>query len=251
MSKAFHIIALFLLFALPGTASGQSPQEVHESATRSIATEASAQEDVLHWTDKRDGLSSEIRDLKLMDAWLEFQITKYKRYIARQEAVIEELKLRKEEAKRIGMELEPYLEVVVDRLEERVAEDPPFLPEERAQRIAFLRESLDDYHLSLSEKLRRVLEALQVETEYGRSVETTSRELALNGVPTRVAVLRLGRSGLYYLTEDGSKAGFWDRGTKSWRPLEPEFARTLLNAREMAERKRALELLVLPIGETQ
>ncbi|MCJ2163389.1 MULTISPECIES: DUF3450 domain-containing protein [unclassified Pseudodesulfovibrio] len=245
-------IAVALLLLSPISAKGAAtPEEVHADLTRAVASEAEAQSKYVDWTDKKLEMSDEIRDMKAMDDWLGFQNKKYAKYIERQKVVIAELERRKEEAKRIRMELEPFLETVVDTLDGFVARDLQFLPEERQARIAFLHTSLDDYRLSLSEKLRRVFEALLVETEYGRNIATTTRELPIDGNPTRVSVFRLGRTALFYLAADGSAAGVWDKASSSWRPLSQEYARTLRRARDMAERKRAVELLDLPIGAAQ
>lgn len=239
--------ALLLLMPL-GAYGATAPQEVQAAMAGAVESEARAQAKYTGWTDKKAAMADDIRDMKAMDDWLNFQTKKYTRYIEKQKSVIAELERRKEEAKKIRMQLEPFLETVVDTLEEFVAQDLPFLSEERQQRIAFLRNSLDDYRLSLNEKLRRVFEALVVETEYGRNVATTTRDLDLASGPTQVSVFRLGRTALFYQASDGSAAGFWDKATNSWKPLDQEFARTLRRARDMAERKRAVELLELPIG---
>lgn len=245
----FLFSALILTLALcPAAAAGSSALDVHQQAAGAVTAESRAQAEYQQWADDRETLSAEVRDMKAMDDWLEFQNRKYKKYVKRQEAAIAELERRKEEAKRIRRELEPFLESVVTQLEAFVAEDLPFLAEERAQRLKFLHESLDDYHLQLSEKLRRVFEVLLVETEYGRSVSTETGQLDLDGSSTRVAFFRLGRTALFYQTADGSEAGMWDRQAKGWRPLDANFARTLQLARDMAGRKRAVELLRLPLG---
>lgn len=248
MSFKRTLVLSFLLLLPSVVGAAATPKEVHKQMTLALASEAKAQEQYVKWTDEKISLSADIRDMKATDAWLEFQTEKYARYIKKQEAVIAELQRRKEEAKRIRMELEPFLETVVNTLEQFVASDLPFLAEERAMRIAFLRDSLDDYRLGLSEKLRRVFEALFIETEYGRNISATTTELNLNGVPTRVSVFRLGRTALFYHAVDGSTAGVWDRDTASWKELDAAFARTLRRAKDMADRKRAVELLDLPIG---
>jgi len=239
---------LSLLLLLSATATAATPKEVHSQVTKAVSAEAKAQAQYARWSDERASLSADIRDMKAMDAWLEFQTKKYEKYVAKQQEVIAELERRKEEAKRIRMELEPFLETVYTTLEQFVADDLPFLAEERTRRLAFLRDSLDDYRLGLSEKLRRVFEALLIETEYGRNVSASTEELELNGVPTRVSVFRLGRTALYYHAIDGTAAGYWNQETASWEPLDASFARTLRRAKDMADRKRAVELLDLPIG---
>ena len=53
------------------------------------------------------------------------------------------------------------------RLEESVARDLPFLTEERSLRLASLRQELVRPDIAGAEKLRRLLEALQIEAQYG------------------------------------------------------------------------------------
>ncbi|MFV0421645.1 DUF3450 domain-containing protein [Oleidesulfovibrio sp.] len=243
-------LSLFALLLVPSTAAtASSPAKaVHEQATKAIAVESAAQQKYQQWTDQKEHIAADIRDMKAMDSWLEFQNKKYTKYIQKQEETISELERRKEEARRIKMELEPYLETVVDSLRQFVASDLPFLAEERARRLQFLQTSLDDYRLELSEKLRRVFEALLIEMEYGRNVATTTQELDINGAPTQVTIFRLGRTALFYQTTDNTQAGYWDRASGSWKPLNESYSRTLHRATEMAARKRAVELLDLPVG---
>ena len=49
--------------------------------------------------------------------------------------------------------------------------DLPFLPEERQTRIIQLQTLMERADVTLAEKYRRILEAYQVETEYGRTIE--------------------------------------------------------------------------------
>ncbi len=244
------LLAILLLLLPLSAAAERSPGTANRllaDVTTAIKTESAAQREYTAWDEQRDAASAELRDMKAMEDWLSFQNKKYTEYLKRQKAVIAELERRKEEVRRIRMELEPYLEVIVDRMDAFVGEDLPFLPEERQARVAFLRDSLSDYHLELSEKLRRVFEALHVETEYGRTVEVTTTELPVDGVPTQVSLFRLGRTALYYVTADGSGAGMWDQQGRSWKTLDGNAARTLRRAEEMAARKRAVELLDLPV----
>jgi hypothetical protein len=43
----------------------------------------------------------------------------------------------------------------------------------------------------------------------------------------------------------------WNAATQTWQSLDQDTARTLHKAEEMAARKRAVELLQLPIGKVQ
>ena len=251
MLQRIILVSCALLMTPALALAAQTAQAAHQKIVNAVSSEAKAQAMYTRWSDTKQETAAQIRDMKAMDSWLDFQNHKYAKYIEKQESVIAELKRRKEEAKRIRMQLEPFLEKVVDNLEQFVNEDLPFLREERQQRIVFLRTSLNDYRLELSEKLRRVFEALQVETEYGRTVASDTVEMDLNGTPTRVNMFRLGRTALFYRAADGSSAGVWDRDAGSWKTLGAEYARTLHRAVDMAQRKRAVELLDLPVGVAQ
>jgi len=227
------------------------PVEVQKSMEKAIRQSAEAQHEADQWALDRESLMADIRDLKMRQAWLTYQEEKYQTYVQKQASAIQDLKEKIREAEVIRFQLEPFLDDVLERLQTFVASDLPFLPEERQNRIQFLKDSLEDYHLSLSEKLRRVLEALQVEAEYGRTVEAREVTLTIDGRATRVMLLRLGRLGLYYHSLDDTMAGRWNRGSGAWEPLPASLARPLRYAREMAERKRAVELLNLPLEAVQ
>jgi hypothetical protein len=248
----FVTLPLLLLLLFAAQAQGNTQvKATHEKVVNAISVESAAQKQYEKWSEQKEEDSDEIREMKATEAWLKFQNEKYSRYLKKQKAVIAELLRRKEEAKKIKMQLEPFLEKIVDHLEAFVKTDLPFLQEERTRRIQFLHDSLNDYHLELSEKLRRVFEALLVETEYGQNVSTSVQELEIGGTPTQVTIFRLGRTALYYQTTDGSEVGIWDKNTKSWQTLDHSYSQTLHRAQDMADRKRAVELLELPLGATK
>ncbi|PLX96577.1 MAG: hypothetical protein C0620_02150, partial [Desulfuromonas sp.] len=160
-----------------------------------------------------------------------------------------DLKRQKEQMSLLRKELEPFLDSNVEQLHNDVANDLPFLDQERSERLAFLDQSLTDPDLALSEKLRRVLEALQVEADYGNSVEVTEQTLPLASGDTMVQVLRLGRIGLFYLSPNGDKVGQWDAQQRVWKPLPADYRDTVRVTIDIIEQKRAAELIDLPLPD--
>lgn len=75
----------------------------------------------------------------------------------------------------------------------------------------------------------------------------TSEKLDLQGQTTLVSVLRLGRTELFYLTKDGGQPGMWSPGDESWVELDTDFATALQTTMDIVERKRAAELIELPL----
>ena len=95
---------------------------------------------------------------------------------------------------RLRQGLEPYLDEVIERLAGFIEQDLDFLTEERNMRLQFISDSVNDYHITMSEKLNRVLEALTVETEYGRSVEVIPETLEIEFLQNLVFVIGIRKT---------------------------------------------------------
>jgi hypothetical protein len=209
-----------------------------------VATQKAVQK----WSAEKEAIIGELLDLKTRLEWNRFQNRKYRAYVDQKAEEVSDLETQEQKLARMRMELEPYLADVVAELKDRIASDAPFLIEERSRRVAFLEKSLVDPDLNLGERLRRVLEALQVEAGYGNSVETEERELELDGEPTLVNLARIGRVGLFYTTNDRKHAGRWDRASKSWQPVSDDYLPDILRTMEIIQQKRAAKLVDLPLG---
>ena len=141
-------------------------------------------------------------------------------------------------------EIVPLMLKMIDVIAEFVALDIPFLPEERAFRITALQDLMERADVSLAEKYRRILEAYQVETEYGRTIEAYQGDLVLNDETRTVDFLRIGRVSLYYLTLDGQEAGIWDNG---WQAIDDSYRQSIEKGLKVAKKQLPPDLLVLPV----
>jgi len=196
-------------------------------------------------------LVDEIQDLKTRLTWLQYQEAKHEIYIERVKQNIADLEFKEAEALRVRELVGPYMEEVVARLEETVAKDLPFLTDERQRRIKFLKDSLIDHQLQLSQKLRRVFEGLQVEAQYGKDMASTDTTLNISGSDTQVSLLRLGRVAMYYLSLDNTLVGRWNDETQGWEALDERFVRPVRRVLDMAERKRSVQLIELPLPASE
>ncbi len=142
----------------------------------------------------------------------------------------------------------PQMVKMVEVLGEFIAADLPFLPEEREDRLAQLQDLLPRADVSLADKYRRILEAYQIESDYGRTLEAWRGELnQADGGSRSVEFLRLGRSMLYYQTLDAHKSGWWNPQTKAWEVLDGSARRPLTQAIAIARQQQAPAVLSLPI----
>jgi len=145
-------------------------------------------------------------------------------------------------------EIVPLMLRMVEQLETLIEADQPFLPEERRMRVAHLRELMDRADISVGEKYRRVLDAYQIEMEYGRTIEAYRGELDTNGQARTVDFLRLGRVGLYYQTLDRRESGYWDASAKAWQVLPTRYTLPIRTGLRIARKQAAPDLLRLPVA---
>ncbi len=144
-------------------------------------------------------------------------------------------------------EVVPLMERMLKTLHDFVKLDVPFLPKERAARLATLNEMMMQANVSTSEKFRRVLEAYQVETEYGRTIEAYQAELDTGNLTRAVDFLRIGRVALLYQTLDGKEAGHWNRESSRWEALPKEYLQSVRTGLNIARKRAAPDLIKLPI----
>ncbi len=137
---------------------------------------------------------------------------------------------------------------MVERLEEFVALDLPFRRDERNERVRELQGMLEDASITDAQKMRRVLEAYQIEVEFGRNAEAYTGELELESGIRQVSFLQLGRVALLYQTnDDAGDSGIWNPETGEWERLGSQHRNSVRTALRMARSQVAPELVLLPL----
>jgi len=183
------------------------------------------------------GLNAEIEQLEVYNRQL-------REIIANQEKQIDSLNNQISEIETTQQGIMPLMERMLNGLEQFIQLDLPFLLNEREQRIATLRSLLLASDVTVSEKFRRVLEAYQIEIEYGRTIESY-RETGLDGVT--VDILRIGRNALFSLTLDQQYAKTFDKNDRKWVDLDDGYVRSIKQGVAIARKQAAPSLLELPV----
>ena len=147
----------------------------------------------------------------------------------------------------IERQITPLMLKMITSLEQFVALDVPFLPKERANRLASLKELMDRADVASSEKFRRVLEAYQIEVDYGRTIESYTGLIDVDGQEREVDFLRIGRLDLIYLTKDGKKAGIWNTEASNFERLPDSNISQINKAIRIAKKQLAPDMLTLPV----
>lgn len=169
------------------------------------------------------------------------------RLVRSQEEEQESLRRQIEEVEITQREVVPLMLRMVQTLERFVELDTPFLPQERSERVARLKTLLDRADVTVAEKFRRVLEAYQVENDYGRTIEAYRGEIDQGDSARTVDFLRIGRVALFYRSLDGTEVGRWDRQASQWKRLADEYSVAVRDGLRMARKQTAPDLLTLPM----
>lgn len=142
----------------------------------------------------------------------------------------------------------PLMSRMIETLADFVDRDVPFLIDERLARVANLEDIMTRADVTVAEKYRRLVEAYQIENEYGRTIESYRTEMSIEGGPVRTLdFLRVGRIILIYTTLDGSEAGVWNSSVEGWTPLEGRYRGAVRQALRIAQQQSAPDLIVLPV----
>jgi Protein of unknown function (DUF3450) len=144
----------------------------------------------------------------------------------------------------------PMMQRMLEQIDKFVELDVPFLLENRRERIQKLKEVMGKSDVAISEKYRRIVEAYQIEMDFGRTLEAYEGKLAGDSQGRTVRFLRLGRVGLLYQTMDGEETGYWDRDQKKF-VVDNSYRTAVKNGFKVATKQGAPELIQAPVPAPQ
>ena len=146
-----------------------------------------------------------------------------------------------------AVDVQAMLQRMYDDLVQFVENDVPFFKEERDQRMQRITELMQNVEASASEKFRRLMEAYQIEMEYGRTM-SAYRQTLDDG--REAEMVRLGRVSLMYRTIEGGEVGYWDNEQKRFVP-DPDASPAINEALSIAKEERAPDLIIVPVPAPQ
>ena len=141
----------------------------------------------------------------------------------------------------------PLMYKMIDTLETFIDLDVPVNLESRKERIAGLRNIMDDSNVTTSEQFRLVLEAYEIEANYGTIFDAYQGELDLNGNKITVDFVHMGRVALVAQSLDYKNAWVWNNQTRSWDELGEEYQKTITDTIRMARKQLPMDLTKLPV----
>lgn len=247
MMKCF--VGMLVLVLWPSVIfSSTTPEIVQKSLQESVDKAAGVGQKNGDWARESFGILQEIQNAELQLEWTTFQLEKTERWLAAEQQNTSILQENLKQAQKTRDNLAPFLEVLYADLETHVTRDLPFHQEERMRRLDFIRGTLDDPQASLSDKVGRLLEAMQVELDYGYTVDVTDAVMEAEGGKEQTTVFRVGRLALFRLLDNGVRAQRYNKVSKNWDDVSDVFVKEIVHGIEIARKNRVTSILSLPIG---
>ncbi|EGA66243.1 DUF3450 domain-containing protein [Vibrio brasiliensis] len=211
-------------------ASASSQKRIDASAEKTLTLKAEIEQ-----------LQEEVNNLQVYRQHLTSLVNSQQQEVISLERQIDEIK-----STRQG--IVPLMYQMIDGLKQITAEDVPIKLEQRNQRIAKLEKMMVRADVSDAEKYRRILEAYQIELDYGTKLGLYQGQLSIDGESRQADVLYLGRLSLVARSLNGNSFWAWDQNAKQWSEVDPSMKSELDKAFSMAAKQVAPSLITLPVS---
>jgi hypothetical protein len=248
LTAAFFATAVI---AISGSVFAQTVDQVLQADQRRLNLAQQSQErinGVVQGTrsleDQYRAINKEIDGLKVYNRLMRAQVEG-------QTATLEDIGLSMDQVDVINRQIFPLMERMIDGLDQSVKVDVPFLMEERSGRVNNLKEIMSRSDVSVAEKFRKVMEAYQIENDYGTTIEDYKQSLTLEDEGTRAFnMLRIGRVGLYFQSDDTKITGRWDNSERRWE-IDNSARNEVRKGLRVARQLVAPELINIPVSAAE
>lgn len=249
--QLFFISALLLL-AVFNTSFAETPplEAAIETKVQALDDVVKSQEKVEQLVEQTNDMVQQYRDAISKTDSLETYNAQLSKLIKQQEVSLSSIKRQLDNVEETQRSIVPFMIKMIDTLEKFVMLDLPFLTQERQQRVADLKTIMDRPDVTLPDKYRRIMEAYQIEMEYGRTIESYTDAVKLDGQEYTVDILRVGRLLISFQTLDGKLSGLWNKESNTWQKLSSEYDRSIKQGIQIAKKQAPPELIKLPIDVT-
>jgi len=244
ITTAFFATAVI---AISGSVFAQTVDQVLQADQRRLNLAQQSQERIntvvgatRSLEDQYRAINKEIDGLKVYNRLMTAQVEG-------QQSDLEDIGLSMDQVDVINRQIFPLMERMIDGLDQSVKVDVPFLMDERTKRVNDLKDLMSRSDVSVAEKFRKVMEAFQIELDYGSTIEHYEQSLEIDGGLRAFNMLRIGRIGLYFQSDDTKITGRWNNLTKAWE-IDNSARNEVRKGLRVARQLIAPELINIPVS---
>ena len=244
MNKNFNLVRLCVLISMTSFVSSSDMESVLEVGRENQELSATSQDNIDATEKKTDKIVNEWKATAKQVEGLKLYNEQKRIQIEAQLDLMDKLDDQLVQVVVMQRQIPPLAQRMLESLESFITLDTPFRIEERQNRIDLVRSSLAKPKVTASEQVRQVLEAYNIEAEYGRKIDTYESTLQDGTV---VNILVIGRIGMFYQTKDEQSSGRWNNETNSWDELPGTYRKPIRNGIRMAKKLAPTDMLMMPV----
>ena len=244
MKNKFNIAQLCMIVSISGILSSTDMESVLEVGRDNQMLSAKSQDRIDATERQTDRIINEYKAVSKQVEGLKLYNEQKRIQIAAQLELMDKLDDQLVQVVVMQRQIPPLAERMLESLESFISLDTPFRIEERQNRIDLVRSSLAKPKVTASEQVRQVLEAYNIEAEYGRKIDTYESALADGTV---VNILVIGRIGMFYQTKDEQSSGRWNNATGTWDELPGSYRKPIRDGIRMAKKLAPTDMLMMPV----
>ncbi|NMP17566.1 DUF3450 domain-containing protein [Thalassotalea sp. Y01] len=250
MSKKSLIASTIIgALALAGSnvASASSLNELQKAEAVKVNASAKSQDKINNIYEQTQELLAEYRNVVDETENLKVYNNHIQRLVDDQQAGIDSLERQIGTIQDTKKGVVPLMYKMIESLEKFVAADIPVNLQDREERLARLNDVMTRQGISVAEQFRLVLEAYEIETDYGSMFSAYQGDLQFEGQTITVDFVHMGRTVLVAQSLDLKNAWIWDHSERNWKSLEDEYLSPITKAIRMARKQSAPDLVKLPV----
>lgn len=237
-------VAIAIATGMPAQAQFRSALDTSQTTAKD--TKASQQR-IDQLDDQTARLVNDYRaNLKQLEAANRYNAS-LNRNVAGQLRQIERLQADIENISGLQRAMQPLMEDMLDSLARIVEADLPFDIDDRQARISRLSGAMNNPSLSAAQRYRLIVEAYQIENEFGRTIGNYKGSVDADGELITGEMLRVGRIALVFKTEDDSVLKIYDKDVNGWVDLNRSYLPDVKLGLRMAKEQTAPTLLSVPV----
>ena len=244
MNKNFNLVHLCALISMSGFVSSSDMESVLELGRENQQLSAASQDSIDATEKQTDKIVNEWKATAKQVEGLKLYNEQKRIQIEAQLDLMDKLDDQLVQVVVMQRQIPPLAQRMLESLESLINLDTPFRLEERQNRVDLVRSSLAKPKVTASEQVRQVLEAYNIEAEYGRKIDTYESTLQDGTV---VNILVIGRIGMFYQTKDEQSSGRWNNETNSWDDLPGSYRKPIRNGIRMAKKLAPTDMLMMPV----
>ncbi|MGO2341402.1 DUF3450 domain-containing protein [Vibrio litoralis] len=243
-------LALLAISSFSAQADSLDNARSIERQTNQVAK--NAQQKIDANSDQSFQLQAEVERLQDQVDNLSLYQTHLKKLVASQEAekVSIDEQLTNIEETRQGVV--PLMYHMIDGLQSSLEQGAPVRFASREKRLDELKTLMGRSDISDAEKYRRILEAYQIEMDYGSKLGIYEDQINLTQDDVRqVDLLYVGKVVLLARSKDAQHAWLWSQAKQQWQEVPADQKPDINQAYALANKQQAPSLLHLPLSVTQ